>query len=81
MRLSIQKQVDTGQLNPDAAKDLHSKVDAIAKAIAAGDSGPAQDQIKKLRDKLKELLQGGKLTAAGYEDLSAGVDRIAAELP
>lgn len=81
MRLSIQEQVDTGQLNPDAAKDLHSKVDAIAKAIAAGDSGPARDQIKKLRDKLKELLEGGKLTAAGYDDLTAAVDRIAAEVP
>ncbi|MGR6316387.1 serine/threonine-protein kinase [Micromonospora soli] len=81
MRLSIQKQVDSGQLSPDAAKDLHAKVDAIAKEITEGDTNAATDQIKKLRDKLSELLRGGKLSAAGYDELSAGVDRIAAELP
>ncbi|MGC1210991.1 MAG: serine/threonine-protein kinase [Micromonospora sp.] len=81
MRLAIQEQVDTGQLNPDAAKDLHTKVDAIAKEITEGDPDQAEEQIKKLRDKLDELLRGGKLTAAGYDDLSAAVDRIAAELP
>ncbi|MGC5018806.1 protein kinase domain-containing protein [Micromonospora sp. DT47] len=80
MRLSIQEQVETGQLNPDVAKDLHSKVDAIAKEIAENDLEHAEEQIKKLRDKLTELLGGGKLTAAGYDDLTAGVDRIAAEL-
>ncbi|WP_157746307.1 serine/threonine-protein kinase [Micromonospora inositola] len=81
MRMSIQEQVDTGQLSPDAAKDLHAKVDAIAKELAEDDVDQAQEQIKKLRDKLAELLRGGKLTAAGYDDLTADVDRIAAELP
>ncbi|WP_406039449.1 serine/threonine protein kinase [Micromonospora sp. NBC_00898] len=81
MRLSIQEQVDTGQLNPDVAKDLHAKVDAIAKELAEDDVDQAQEQIKKLRDKLTDLLRGGKLTAAGYDDLTADVDRIAAELP
>ncbi|MEH0845081.1 protein kinase [Micromonospora sp. CPCC 205711] len=80
MRLSIQEQVQTGQLNPDAARDLHSKVDAIAKEIAENDPEQAAEQIKKLRDKLAELLRGGKLSAAGYDELTAGVDRIAAEL-
>ncbi|WP_446217604.1 protein kinase domain-containing protein [Micromonospora sp. IBHARD004] len=81
MRLSIQEQVEAGQLNPDAAKDLHAKVDAIAKEITEGDADQAEEQIKKLRDKLSELLRGGKLTADGYDTLSADVDRIAAELP
>ncbi|MFG3299805.1 protein kinase [Micromonospora chersina] len=80
LRLSIQEQVDAGQLNPDAAKDLHAKVDAIAKETAEGDTDQAQEQIKKLRDKLSELLRGGKLTADGYDALSADVDRVAAEL-
>ncbi|SCE74266.1 serine/threonine protein kinase [Micromonospora purpureochromogenes] len=80
MRLSIQEQVEAGQLNPDAAKDLHSKVDAIAKEIAEDDPEQAEEQVKKLRDKLSELLRGGRLTAAGYDDLTAGVDRIAAAL-
>ncbi|WP_130330238.1 serine/threonine-protein kinase [Micromonospora kangleipakensis] len=81
MRLSIQEQVVAGQLSPDAAKDLHAKVDAIAKEITEGDTNSAEEQIKKLRDKLSELLRGGKLTADGYDALSADVDRIAAELP
>ncbi|WP_433315334.1 serine/threonine-protein kinase [Micromonospora chersina] len=80
LRLSIQEQVDAGQLNPDAAKDLHAKADAIAKETAEGDTEQAQEQIKKLRDKLSELLRGGKLTASGYDALSADVDRVAAEL-
>ncbi|MEU5788511.1 protein kinase [Micromonospora purpureochromogenes] len=80
LRLSIQEQVEAGQLNPDAAKDLHSKVDAIAKEIAENDPEQAEEQVKKLRDKLSELLRGGKLTAAGYDDLTAGADRIAAAL-
>ncbi|MFF5172385.1 protein kinase [Micromonospora sp. NPDC000089] len=80
MRLSIQKHVATGQLNPDAARDLNKKVDAVAKEIAEGDRRAATDQIKKLRDKLTELRGGGKLGATGYAELSAGVDRIAAEV-
>ncbi|WP_319460590.1 serine/threonine-protein kinase [Micromonospora sp. RTP1Z1] len=80
MRMSVREQVETGQLSPDAAKDLHAKVDAIAKEIAEDDTTQAQEQIKKLRDKLSELLRGGKLTADGYDTLSADVDRIAAEL-
>ncbi|GHJ57134.1 hypothetical protein Nm8I071_64410 [Nonomuraea sp. TT08I-71] len=80
LRLSIQEQVDAGQLNPDAARDLHAKVDAIAKETAEGDTEQAREQIKKLRDKLSELLRGGKLTADGYDALSADVDRVAAGL-
>jgi serine/threonine-protein kinase len=81
MRLSIKQQVDAGQLSPDAARDLYAKVDAIAKAIATDDVRPARDQIKKLRDKLTELVRGGKLTTAGYTELNNDVDRIEAELP
>ncbi|MET8837884.1 protein kinase [Micromonospora sp. NPDC004540] len=80
MRRSIREQVESGRLNPDAARDLHAKVDAIAKEIAESDPDQAEDQLKKLRDKLEELRRGGKLTADGYEALSADANRIAAEL-
>ena len=80
MRLSIQQQVQTGQLNPDAAKDLHSKVDAIARQIAEGDNDQAQEESKKLRDKLDELYKGGRLTKVGYETLIGYVDQIDATL-
>ncbi|MGW5667491.1 protein kinase domain-containing protein [Micromonospora sp. NPDC003776] len=80
MRQSIRRQVDAGRLNPDAARDLHTKVDAIAKAIAENDPDQAEDQLKKLRDKLGELRRDGKLTTDGYDALTADADRIAADL-
>ncbi|MFR9774462.1 protein kinase domain-containing protein [Micromonospora sp. MS34] len=81
IRLSIRRQVDTGQLNPDAATDLHNRVDAIAREIGEDDTNQAEDQVRKLRGRLDDLLRGGKLTADGYDVLTADVDRIAAELP
>ncbi|SCE94722.1 serine/threonine protein kinase [Micromonospora viridifaciens] len=80
MRQSIREQVEAGRLNPDAAKDLHTKVDAIAKAIAENDTDQAEKQLKKLRDKLGELRRDGKLTTDGYDALTADADRIAADL-
>ncbi|WP_176730836.1 serine/threonine-protein kinase [Micromonospora mirobrigensis] len=80
IRLSIKKQVDTGQLSPDAARDLYAKVDAIAKDRASDDPQRAKDDIKKFRDKLTELNKGGKLTDAGYAQLTKDINRVAAEL-
>ncbi|MFE9657861.1 protein kinase [Micromonospora sp. NPDC006431] len=80
MRQSIREQVEAGRLNPDAAKDLHTKVDAIAKEIAENDPDQAENQLKKLREKLGDLRRGGKLTADGYDALTADADRIAADL-
>ncbi|MBM0239467.1 protein kinase [Micromonospora sp. ATA32] len=80
MRQSIQEQVEAGRLNPDAAKDLHTKVDAIAKEIAESDPDQAENQLKKLREKLGDLRRDGKLTADGYDALTADADRIAADL-
>ncbi|WP_280839599.1 protein kinase [Micromonospora sp. A200] len=80
MRQSIREQVEAGRLNPDAAKDLHTKVDAIAKEIAENDPDQAENQLKKLRDKLGDLRRDGKLTADGYNALTADADRIAADL-
>ncbi|MFE9689855.1 protein kinase [Micromonospora sp. NPDC005806] len=80
MRQSIREQVEAGRLNPDAARDLHAKVDANAKEIAERDTDQAEEQLKKLRDKLGELRRDGRLTADGYDALTADADRIAAEL-
>ncbi|MEV0153400.1 protein kinase [Micromonospora sp. NPDC050686] len=80
IRLSIQEQVNTGQLNPDAAKDLHGKVDAIAKDLAADDQRRAADDVKKLRDRLAGLHKDGRLSEAGYTRLSRDVDRLAAQV-
>lgn len=81
MRLSIQQQVSTGNLNPDKASDLYTRVDAIAKAVGQGNAGDAAKNIKAMRDKLASLRAEGKLTASGYDALIRDLDSIAASLP
>ena len=81
MRLSIQEQVDTGNLNPDMASDLFKKVDEIAKELNEGDEEEAAKKINDLRNKLTSLRRDGKLTDTGYDTLIRDVDRVATLLP
>ena len=81
MRLAVKQQIDAGHLNPTKAPDLYKKVDDVAHAISAGDTGDAERKIGELRDKLDELRTNGTLTANAYDTLVAKVDRIAASLP
>jgi serine/threonine-protein kinase len=77
MRMAIQQQVQTGQLNPAAAPDLQGRVDEIVKEINQGDVKTARDKVTALRQKLSDLNREGKLSSAGYGVLSAKVDLIA----
>ncbi|HET8658014.1 MAG TPA: protein kinase [Micromonosporaceae bacterium] len=81
LRLSIQQQVETGNLNPDLASDLYKKVDEIAREMNAGDTEDAAKRIQELRAKLDTLLNDGRLSASGYDILSRDLDRVAATLP
>jgi eukaryotic-like serine/threonine-protein kinase len=81
MRLTIQQQVTAGHLAPASANDLYKKVDELAAKINEGDGAEATKKIKELRDKLTGLRREGRLSQAGYDALSAGVDRIAATVP
>ncbi|HET8682817.1 MAG TPA: protein kinase [Micromonosporaceae bacterium] len=81
LRLSIQEQVETGNLNPDMASDLYKKVDEIAREMNAGDTEDAAKRIQELRAKLDTLLNDGRLSASGYDILSRDLDRVAATLP
>ena len=76
MRVSIQRQVDTGNLTPGAAGDLFKKVDEIARETNEGDFAEAAKKVGELRHKLGDLLDDGKLTAAGYDELIAVVDAL-----
>jgi serine/threonine-protein kinase len=78
MRVSIQRQVDTGNLAPGATGDLYKKVDEIAREINAGHPVEVAKKIGELRSRLRDLLAGGKLTPSGYTELTAGVDAIEA---
>jgi eukaryotic-like serine/threonine-protein kinase len=80
-RLAIQTQVQTGQISPDAARDLYKKVDEIARAIDEGNADEAAKKVKELQDKLADLRADSKLTAAGHDALVGVVDQIEATLP
>ena len=78
IRLAIQDQVNTGNLNPDRASDLYKQVDLIAKAVSTGNPDEVAKNIKPMRDKLTALRTGGQLSASGYDTLSRALDAIAA---
>lgn len=80
MRLSIQQQVATGNLNPEVARDLYRSVDEIAREINEGDTSTAAKKVEELRDLLTILLKEGRLTQAGYDVLSRDADRLGAGL-
>ena len=76
LRLSIQQQVNTGNLNPDKASDLYKKVDELARAINVGNTEDATKKIKELRDKFATLLNEGQLSAGGHEILIRHLDLV-----
>jgi serine/threonine-protein kinase len=78
MRVSIRKQVDTGNLNPDAATDLYKKVDEIARMLNEGDTNEATKKVNDLAHKLSDLVAAGKLTSSGYDELTVRLNAVAA---
>jgi eukaryotic-like serine/threonine-protein kinase len=80
LRLKVQQQVSNGNLNPDKASDLYSKVDAIAHAANGGNTADEAKNVKAFKDKLTALRTGGQLTVAGYDILSEAADAISATL-
>jgi serine/threonine-protein kinase len=81
MRSDITRLLAFGQLRPDAAKDLRTRLDTVERQIAQGDAGAARGSLKKLRDKLDDLYRGRKLSGLGYSTLVTDVDLIQAALP
>jgi serine/threonine-protein kinase len=76
LRLSIQQQVNTGNLNPLKASTLYTKVDGIAQSINASNFDDVRHKIQDFRNTLVSLLNGGQLTATGYDVLSGDLDAI-----
>jgi serine/threonine-protein kinase len=76
MRLSIRRQVETGNLNPDRGSELYRKVDDIAAEINKGNPAEAEKKADDLRHKLADLRKDGKLSAAGYETLISNLDDV-----
>jgi serine/threonine-protein kinase len=76
LRLAIQQQVSTGQLSPDKASDLLTRVNGIAQAINAGNTGDARHRIQDFHNRITTLLTAGQLTAAGADVLTRDLDAI-----
>jgi serine/threonine-protein kinase len=80
LRVTIQQQVNAGNLNGDTARDLNHMVDDLAKAIANDNPDDEAKKLKALRDKLTSLYKEGKLSADGYRTLNRGLDQVAVTL-
>jgi eukaryotic-like serine/threonine-protein kinase len=80
LRVAIQQQVNTGNLNPDKASDLYKAVDAIAHSAYVGNTSDESKNIKALQDRLTALRTGGQLSASGYDILNKDLDAVAATI-
>jgi serine/threonine-protein kinase len=80
LRQSIQRQADTGDLKPDAVKDLNHAVDDLAKSMATANPDDEMKKLKALRDKLTSLYRAGKLTDTGYAEINSRVDAVATQV-
>jgi serine/threonine-protein kinase len=75
--------VDAGQVDSHAADDLSHQLDGLTHNLDHGEGHrkDSTDKITALRADLTQLLNDGKMTTAGYQSLSAGLDQLAASLP
>ena len=71
----LQRQADTGQLQPKAARGLLRDLNEVARRLNAGRTAEAAEQFAEFRNRVTELKRDGKLTGA-LPDL----DQIAASL-
>lgn len=74
LRAEIQEQELAGELHPDAADDLRSKVDQVLREANEADWPAARYYAGKIREKLGKLLDYGTVTLVGYQALTAQVD-------
>ena len=74
--MSIQRQVDTGNLALSAASELNKKADEIAREANEGDLPDAARKVDEFRHKLNDLLEDGKLTTAGHGQLTDRINAV-----
>ncbi len=80
LRLDVRRQLEAGGLSSATATDLNHSIDDLGRSIAAGNTGDEQKKVKALSDKLANLYNGGKLTAAACRVLRADLGRLATAL-
>ncbi|MGR6316932.1 hypothetical protein Q2K19_08345 [Micromonospora soli] len=69
-----------GQLRRKDGQDLHKRLRAAQRALAAGNTGQARQKLREFTGALVDLRSAGRLSPSGYEALVAGTTRLAQAL-
>lgn len=77
----LQQQIQAAGLRPNVAKDIRKEVEEIDRELRRNDLEQAAEKVGKLREKLDEMRDDGKLDDTAYQPIAASVDRLAATLP
>jgi serine/threonine-protein kinase len=72
---AVQRQVDAGQLDTRAGRDLLRQLRDITSRLQRGDTTKAVDRLAQVENQLDQLRRNGQLSAAGFAAL-AGLDAI-----
>jgi hypothetical protein len=75
----IRRQIDTGELDSAAGRDLLRQVDRAANWLQGGRDSKAVERLREVDARLGELLRDGKVSRAGFEALNV-VDSIIAAI-
>ena len=78
LRATVEDLVEIGEINQHDADDLDHQLLDLATSILNGKTREILDRTAALRKKIDQLLDDGKISAAGHDVIAAGLARIAA---
>ncbi|MGS2618983.1 FIMAH domain-containing protein [Micromonospora sp. LZ34] len=70
-----------GQLAPEAGEELTKRLREAEEKFAAGEGDKAREKLAECGEKVANLRKENKLSAAGYQDLAAGLAHLAQVVP
>jgi eukaryotic-like serine/threonine-protein kinase len=78
LRATVEDLLEAGEINQHDADDLDHMLLDLATSILNGKTGGILDRTAALQKKIDQLLDDGKISAAGHDVIAAGLARIAA---
>jgi serine/threonine protein kinase len=78
LRATVEDLVEVGEINQHDADDLDHQLLDLATSILNGKTREILDRTAALQKKIDQLLDDGKISAAGHDVIAAGLARIAA---
>jgi serine/threonine-protein kinase len=76
----IARQAAAGQLDAQAATQLGTSLNDVARRLDKGQTGLAASRVTRLRDQLTVLAADAHVTSSGYQILAAAVDQLASAM-